>query len=335
MLWGLGVLPLLLWGLAATARRQRASETKLADARLFEHLAGRPDRRRRWPAALYGVAACGLIIAAARPVATVPLPTNRAALVLAIDTSRSMMAEDLKPSRLAAAKDAATRLAASLPRSIRIGLVAFSDIGTVLVAPTTDRRLLGEAMERLEPQQSTAVGSAVVEGLAILPGRREFLGDRLTRLRTQAAQDPLTAPLPLTPPPAAGELPPAAIVIFSDGVVNTGVDPKLPGALALEARVKVHGVGIGKPEGSIMSYGGGMVFVPFDQVSLQDLAQRTGGEYLNAVDDESIRRIAKTLGRSIGWERRPTEISALIAGIAGLLMTAGAMLSLAWFRRVP
>jgi Ca-activated chloride channel family protein len=149
-------------------------------------------RRARIPALLYLIALALLVVAMARPVALIALPTNRAALVLAIDTSQSMMADDVKPSRIEAAKQAALILARSLPRSLQIGLVAFSDVGAVLLAPTTDRLPLTEALERLHPQQSTAVGSAVVEGLAILPRRREFLGERLARLRAQAAPDPLS-----------------------------------------------------------------------------------------------------------------------------------------------
>jgi Ca-activated chloride channel family protein len=334
-LWALAVIPLLLWGVAATRRRQRAAEARLADARLFPRVAGAAHPRRLWPVALYLAALPLLIVAAARPVASIPLPVNRAALVLAIDTSQSMMADDVKPTRLDAAKTAAQMLVRALPRSLQVGLVSFSDVGTVLVAPTIDRRLLAEALARLQPQQSTAVGSAVVEGLAVLPGRREFLGERLTRLRAQAAQDPQMTLPPVNPTPEVRDLPPAAIVLLSDGVTNTGVDPRLPTSLAVEARVKVHAFGIGQPGGAVMPFGGAMVFVPFDAASLQAVAQQTGGEYFAVADEDSVRRVARQLGRSIGWERRKTEISAVLAGAAALLMGTGAALSLLWFRRVP
>lgn len=337
LLWALAAIPLLLWGFAAVSRRQRAAETRLADTHLLPRVAGVAPRRRLWPTALYMGALTLLIVAAGRPVATIPLPVNRAALVLAIDTSQSMMADDVRPTRLDAARAAALLLARSLPRSVQVGLVAFSDVGTILVAPTIDRRLLTEALDRLEPQQSTAVGSAVLEGLAVLPGRREFLGTRLMRLRMQTAQDPQTTPptAPPGPPPAAADLPPAAIVIFSDGVSNTGIDPRLPGSLAAEARVRVYGAGVGQPGGAVTSYRGATVFVPFDPSALQTVAQQTGGTYFSVVDEESIRRVTRELGRSIGWERRRTEISAILAAAAALSMGLGALLSLMWFRRVP
>lgn len=338
MLWALGAVPALLWGIVAAGRRQRAAQARLAEPHLFLHLtgAGAPVRARV-PAVLYLLALTLLTAALARPVASVPLPTDRAALVLAIDTSQSMVADDVKPSRLEAARLRARALARGLPRSLRIGLVAFSDAGTVLLEPTTDRRQLDEALDRLRLQQSTAVGSAVVEGLAALPLRKEFLGERLARLRTQAAQDPQSAvpsPNP-TLPPAAADLPPAAIVIFSDGVTNTGVDPRLTAALAAEARVRVYTVGMGQQGGAVMPLAGRLVLVPFDAASLQDLARRTGGEYLGGMDDEAIRRIARELRRSVAWERQKLELTALLAGLAAILMTGGATLSLAWFRRVP
>jgi Ca-activated chloride channel family protein len=335
-LWGLALLAAALWALTAAGRR-RSAQARLADAHLLVRLTGGPDPRRRWPSILYAIAAVCLIVGAARPVATIPLPTNRAALVIAIDTSQSMMADDVKPTRLDAARAGARLLARALPRNLRIGLVAFSDMGTVLVSPTTDRRALEEALDRLRPQQSTAVGSAVVESLAILPGRRQFLGERLSRLRAQSAQDPsLQSPPPISgPPPRAEDLPSGAIVLFSDGVSNTGVDPQLPAALAVEARVRVHAVGVGRGGGAVMPYNGSLVFVPFEASSLQDLARRTGGEYLGAVDEDGIRRIAGHLGRAIGWERQRTELTALLAGTAAFLMLAGALLAGAWFGRIP
>jgi Ca-activated chloride channel family protein len=338
MLWALAALPVVAWGLIAAGRRQRQVEARLADGHLLAHLVGvATPRRRSISTLLYLGALAFLIVAAARPVAVVPLPTNRAALVMAIDTSQSMMADDVKPSRLEAATRAAEDLLRSLPRSLKVGLVAFSDVGAVLVVPTTDRHPVRQALGRLRPQQSTAVGSAVVEGVAALPGRREFLGERLARLRTQSAQDPLSGLPPPGPPgmQQAESLPPAAIVIFSDGVTNTGVDPRAAAALAVEARVRVHTVGMGQPGGAVMPFAGSLVLVPFDRTSLEDLARRTGGEYLPGIDTEALRRIGRDLRRSMGWERQPLELTAPLTGLAAALMVGGAVLSLAWSRRMP
>ncbi len=340
MLWALWVLPLLACGAIVAARRRRNVEARLADARLFDRVVSpRTPWRVRVPLALYVSALTLLLVAMARPVAAIPLPMNRAAIVLAIDTSQSMMATDLKPTRLDAAKTAARDALRRVPRSVQVGLVAFSDVGTVLVPPSRDRQAVEEALDRLKPQQSTAVGSAVVEALSVLPDRREFLGDRLTQLRNTGPQDPQSQAVPPAPgapaPPAVGDLPPAAIILFSDGVSNTGVDPRIPAALAVEAQVRIHTVGVGQEGGAVTPYGGGLILVPFDSTSLRDLAQQTGGEYLQATDPEGLRRVARQIGWLTGWERRRTELTAVMAGAAGLMMVVGAGLSLMWFRRVP
>jgi Ca-activated chloride channel family protein len=338
VLWALAVVPILLWSVVRSERRRRAARAKLADDHLFGHLVpAQPAYRRRLPAALFLVAAIALLLGAARPVARVPLPANRAAVVLAMDASNSMVADDAPPSRLDASKAAAVEFVRRAPGALRIGLVAFSDIGIVLVPPTTNRGPLLEAVDGLRLQQSTSVGSAIVEGLVALPGRQMFLGERLRRLRTPNAPDPLGPPPPQLPgaPQSADDLPPAAIVIFSDGVSNTGIDPNAAVALAVEGRVRVHTVAVGREGGTVMTYRNQTVLVPFDSASLRSLAQRGGGEALTITDTNSLHRIAKEMGRLITWSRERSEITSLFAGVASVLMIAGAAMTLLWARRVP
>jgi Ca-activated chloride channel family protein len=190
----------------------------------------------------------------------------------------------------------------------------------------------------LKLQQATGVGAAIVESLRVLPGRKELLGDRLN-----VQQPPGQPPSPFGPlpaPPAApdqkpGELPPAAIVIFSDGVSNLGVNPNLAIQLAVDGKVKVYGVGVGTVNGSVMTIDGQLSMVPFDSRLLQQIAQATDGKYFEISQREELRKIYRQLGRSIGWERRRTEITSVLAGGAGLLMMVGAVLSMVWFRRIP
>lgn len=341
MLAGLAAVPLIILGLIVAGRRQRAARARFADSHLYPLVAGPPDARQRVPLALYLIGLTALLLAGARPVAAIPLPVNRATLILAIDTSQSMMGEDVPPNRLAAAKAAATMLLRHVPASVAVGLVSFSDTGTIVVDPTTDRRRVLGAMEGLRPQQSTAIGSGVLEGLQALPGRREVLGERLARLRAQS--DPFASPFgPPTIPPAPGQKPltaddlaPGAIVLFSDGIENTGADSRQAAQLAVEGRVRVHTIAIGRDGGSVMPFAGGMVLVPFDPSGLQLLAQQTGGQHLRALDEATARRIGHELGRAIGWERRRTELAALFAAGGGVLIAAGALASLAWFGRVP
>jgi Ca-activated chloride channel family protein len=337
VLWALAIVPIALWSIVRAERRRRAARTRLADDHLFSHLVpARPAYQRRLPAALFLLAVTALLVAAARPVARVPLPANRAAVVLAIDASQSMIGNDAPPTRLDASKAAAAEFARRAPRALRIGLVAFSDIGIVLVPPTTNRAPLFETLDQLRLQQATSVGSAIVEGLVALPGRQAFLGERLRRLRTPNAQDPLGPPPPgPDTPQRAEDLPPAAIVILSDGVSNTGIDPNAAAALAAEGRVRVHTVAAGREGGTVMTHEGQTVLVPFDGASLRSLAQRADGEALLVSDLDSLHRIARELGSLITWSRERSEVTALFAGFASALMVAGAAMTLVWSRRVP
>lgn len=341
MLWGLLAVPALAWGYVRM-QQYAARHQRLADPHLTGFLWQRPPALRRlFPLILYGVAVSLLLFAVARPIAALPLPVNRAALILAIDVSKSMIGDDIKPSRLAATKESALAALDAVPRSTQVGIVIFSDYAQILVPPTTDRQQLREAIENLKLQQATGVGGAIVEALRALPGRREFLGDKLNVGRQFPGQPaPLPSPPPQTPggPPVplrAEDLPPAAIVIFSDGVSNIGVDPAQAAALAKEGRVRVFGVGVGTPAGSVMTIDGQLVLVPFDSRVLQQIAQLADGRYLDITQKDELKKAYQELGRSIGWEKRRTEISSIVVGGAGILLVAGGLLSLVWFRRVP
>ena len=147
MLWALSAAPLLLWAYLRAQHLRARQEVALADPHLLPHLWTRPSAvRRHLPAGFYVAAVALLTLALARPIAAVPLPTNRAALILAIDVSKSMIGEDAKPNRLAAAKAAAEQVLAAVPGSTRVGLLTFSDYAQVLVPPTTERTALREAL---------------------------------------------------------------------------------------------------------------------------------------------------------------------------------------------
>ncbi|HVH31931.1 MAG TPA: VWA domain-containing protein [bacterium] len=333
MLWALSAAPLLLWAYVHVQSLRARQEGALADPHLLPHVWTRPPAfHRHLPVSFYVAAVALLTLAMARPIAAVPLPTNRAALILAIDVSKSMIGEDAKPNRLFAAKAAAEQVLAAVPGSTKVGLLTFSDYAQMLVPPTTDRSPLREALARLTLQQATGVGSAILESLKALPGRREFFGDRLNTEPTQ----PGGSPPP--PPPAAtspGPLPPAAVIIFSDGVSNFGVDPMQAAALAKEGNVRIFGVGVGAIGGSVMQVEGQLVLVPFDPTLLQQLALMTGGQYLDLSHIEDLRRAAQQLGTDFAWERHRTEVTALLTAVAGVFILTGSAFSLAWFRKVP
>ncbi len=338
MLWGLLAVPVLLWAYLRVQRFRAKREEALADAHLLGHLYTRPPAiRRHLPVAFYLVAVLCLLFALARPIAAIPLPVNRAALILAIDVSKSMIGEDVKPNRMQATKDAAHAVLDAIPGSAKVGLIVFSDYAQVLVPPTTEREAIREAITGLKSQQATGIGSAILEALRALPGRKELLGERLNPPPVPGQQIPIPQPAPPGPPSTVrpDDLPPAAVIIFSDGVSNLGTNPEQAAALAKEGRVKVYGVGVGTPGGSVMLIDGQLSLVPFDPTLLQRIAQLTDGKYYSISETDELKRLYRQLGRSMGWERRRTEITSVLAGGAGFLMLAGGLFSLIWFRRVP
>lgn len=329
MLVGLAAVPLLVAAHASVRRYQARAAQAFADPHLLPLLrSGRPLRAPWLPFACYLGAVALLVLASARPVAAIPFPTNQAALVVEIDTSKSMVATDIAPSRLDAAKRMAKELVLATPRSLRVGVVAFSDYAQVLVAPTTDRQEVLEAIDRLQPQQATSIGSAILMGIRALPGREQAGEDLLRR------QQGLLPGYPPSPPPSA-DLPPGALVLFSDGVSNYGLDPMEAVQVARQYRVRVHTVGVGTPTGQVQTVDGQLVFIPFDPNGLQQVAQLTGGRYFYPPTPEDFRTIGRELGRAMTWQRQRTEITSLVAAAGGLLMLAGGVLSLVWFRRVP
>lgn len=336
MLWSVALVPVLWAGQRLLARRQQRTTERFAEARLFEQLLIRPPRwQRAFPVACYLVGILLLAVALARPVAAIPLPVNRAAVIIAIDTSKSMIATDVSPTRLDAAKRAAREFLGIVPRSTKIGIVAFSEYGTVLVAPTTDRTALAEAIERLQVQSATSVGGGILEAIRVLPDRARLLGERLDRLINQGTGRPSPPPTPTEPPPSLDEIAPAAIIIFSDGVNNFGPDPYEAAALARDGKVRIFTIGMGTPGGTVMRVEGQLVLVPFDSSGLERIAHITDGRYFPSASEEELRRVYRQLGRVIGWERTRMEVSFLLVGVAGLVILTGGALSLLWFRRVP
>ena len=337
MLLAVFLVPLLWGGYLVLGRRQQRTAEQFAEARLFEQLVVRPPSwQRSLPIACYLIAVLFLSVAMARPVAAVPLPVNRAAVVVAIDTSKSMTAPDIPPTRLDAARAAARAFANLVPRSTKVGLVTFSEYGTTLLAPSTDRQAFFDVLDRLQAQTATSVGGGILEAVRILPGRAQLLGEKLDRLarRTPSGQQPQPQN-PLEPRPDPATLAPASIIIFSDGVNNFGPDPYEASALAREGKVKIFTIGVGTPGGAVVQIDRQMVLAPFDSTGLERIAQITDGRYFPSTAEEELQRVYQQLSRVIGWERTRMEVSFLMLAVAGLFVLGGGTLSMLWFRRVP
>jgi Ca-activated chloride channel family protein len=338
-LWLLLFVPLLLVFLRAVGKRREKTAEKFADNRLLSTILRQPSRaQRRWPLVLQLIALSALLFAGSRPFAKIPIPQNQAAVIIALDASRSMLADDIDPTRLDAAKEIARTFISQAPRSTKIGLTSFSDVASVLVIPTTDRQELFDALDRVEAAENTSLASAVVAGVRMLPGREGLLPpEDLEPEGFTPLEQPDTAEQEDRGPP-----PPGSILILSDGVTNVSSNPDLADEDTLEIAaeyakengVKLYAVPIGE-EDTVTEIEGQDYLIPFEPDNLEVLADDTEGQMLEADDEETLRTVFRELTTAIRWEGKETELSAPLSALALLLMAIGGWLSLRWQRRVP
>lgn len=253
--------------------------------------------RRHLPAVIFMLALAAAFIGAAGPVAPMPAPTGYP-VVLMIDVSRSMEENDIKPSRIAATKSAALEFVRGLPRSTRVALVSFGNYATLVVPLTDDRTILNDGIRNLTIQLRTQLGNGLMEGLRAVTGE-------------QGA----------TAPPG----PPTAIaVLMSDGRASDGVPPLEAAQEAKRRGVRVYTVGVGT-DADPRTFRSGY-FGVLDEPTLRAIALETGGEYFRAHEAGRLRGIYRYLARTIGWERRPQEVTALLGGVVMILLVASVLL---------
>ncbi|MFC4455748.1 VWA domain-containing protein [Deinococcus sonorensis] len=309
-------VPLLVWvyrrGLGGPAH----SAALHPDLRLLAQASRQPrSLRRHLPAGLYLAALALGLIALARPTAPLPLPDNRTTIMLSLDVSQSMDADDIAPNRIQAAQEAARRFVRSLPDGARVGLASFAGYAVLNTPPTTEHQRVLDAIDQLNLGRGTAIGAGLLTALQALPER----GPSQTGTSTA---------------PAGGKRPPAAIVLLSDGRNNRGIDPLQAAAQARDLDVKVYTVGLGT-EGGQMTLGGYRGFnAGFDAETLTGIATTTHGKYYAAGSAGQLNSIYRSLGRSLGWTVQPREVSGFVAALAGLLLLASLASSELYTRRM-
>ena len=343
LLWSLLLLPAAL-GLLLLARRRRQVKTRrFADDHLFAAVSEpAPAAGAKLTTTLQLAALAALLLAAARPVASPPWPGNRATVVIALDASRSMLADDLSPTRLESARVLAQSFIEQAPASTQIGLVSFSDSAAPLVLPTTDRGKLLAALAEVRPASNTSLAAAIVSGVRAMPGRQEA---EIPEALTPAAVPPAPAAASGTAPVALDrqQWPPASLLILSDGVDNVGLagDLSREERLAVAARfaadheVKIYTVPVGTEGGAVSVIDGQPYFVPFEPEPLQGLARLSDGRSLDPEDESARAELFRELGTQIRWLPTEMEVSFLLAAFAVLLMVGAGALSMSWQRRVP
>jgi Ca-activated chloride channel family protein len=333
LLWVLLALPLAVLLYAALVRRSRRAARRFAALETVG-MDGTGRLRRQLPPLLWLLALAALLLAVARPQATITLPSRVETVILALDISGSMKATDIAPTRMAAAREAASAFVNEQPDHVRIGVVGIAAAAAVVQSPTTKREDILSAIERLEPQRGTALGSGLVISLdTALPEARidvdGFINPRKDRPITDKTNDPDDRSV------APGENVSVAIVLLSDGQSNVGPDPQKAADLAAKYGVRIYTVGMGTTEGVIVKVDGWSMRTRLDEEALQKVASTTRGEYFRAANAGDLKKIYRTLGAKLAFEKqRPTEVTAVFAGLGALLALVAALLSLAWFNRI-
>lgn len=310
---GLIVVPLLVGLYVRRERRRTDYASRFTAPGLLPNLVdSAPSWRRHLPLAVLLVALTAMVVGMARPHATVKVKREEATAILVIDTSLSMGADDVKPTRLEAARREARAFIDELPSKYRLAIVGFAGRAYVALPPTDDRDLAVTALRNLHRAEGTSLGDAVALATRIA-GR-------------QRASD--------------GAKPPAAIVVISDGAQMSGrTSPTLAAQRAREAHIPVYSVLLGTQNGVIfVPLPGGFqaqLRVPPSPETLRMVAESTGGRFFTAPDARQLRQVYGRLGSRLGSRSESREVSDLFAGGSAALLLIGGGLSALWFRRVP
>jgi len=311
--------PERLWLLAGAAAigvvyvlaqlRRRRYAVRFTNLALLDQVAPkRPGWRRHVPAALFLVALSTLTVAFAQPAKKVKVPRERATICLAIDTSLSMEATDVTPTRIKAAQAAAKAFVQQLPTRINVGLVTFNGNASLIVSPTTDRDAVVRGIDNAQLGERTAIGEAIFTCL-----------DALKQV-----------------PSAKNTQVPARIVLMTDGSTTDGRPNSVAAAAAAKAKVPVSTIAFGTDAGTITIPQEPMpIPVPVDKAALQDIAHTTGGHYYAAASESELKAVYQNIGSSVGYvtEKRDVSVWFVGAALAGFFVTA--LLSLLWFQRLP
>jgi Ca-activated chloride channel family protein len=332
-------IALYIWSL----RRRRRFAVRYSSLSLVrEAVAKQSWLRKHLPFVLFLLALTSLVFALGRPVATVMIPSNKATVILAIDVSRSMCSTDIPPNRLEVAKQAALSFVKNNRSGRQVGIVAFAGFAELIQPPTTDEKLLENAITYLAPARRTAIGSAILRSL-----------DAIAEVDSRVAPSELKSSTDQTSPAQAPkEFAPHIIVLLTDGASNAGPLPLSAAQQAVERGVRVYtigfgtanennapmncgdedpfGGGFGSPFGGGGGFGGGGFRREIDEDTLKQVADLTGGKYYSATSAGELQDVFLNLPTYVIATRETTEISVFFTAFAVLLTILALILALRW-----
>jgi len=364
MLWLLASVPVLTGLYVWQERRRRRAAVRYPALRTVGLSArGGAGWRRHAPAVLILLALAALATAVARPQAVMTLPSRVETVILAMDMSGSMKAEDVKPSRIGVARQVARAFVDEQPAGVRVGVVAVAGTADVAQPPSRSKDDVAAALDRLQPQRGSALGNGLVIALKTLLPRADIDAQRFMNTGSTAAPGggrgeggssrgasgaagagpAASGALPGQRGPAEGEgestqpgsYTAGAIVLFSDGEGNAGPEAVQAARVAAEHGVRIYTVGVGTPEGVVLSVDGWKARVRLDDKVLRQVADMTGAQYYRVDDAAELKSVYRSLSARLAFDKRDmVEITALFAALGALLAACAALLSLWWFGRV-
>jgi Ca-activated chloride channel family protein len=324
------LIPLVILALVLARRRRIRYAIRYPALDVLAGVVER-ERRGRWiPAALLVLALTALLLGAARPMARVPVPRDEATVMLVIDVSGSMNADDVEPTRMEAAERAASRFLDRLPERFQVGLVIFSSEAETLVPPTTDREAVRSALGTLNANGGTAMGDGLARALDVIEAAREEAsnGGAGAGGGPPTTADPgTTVPAPTDPNAQRPAVPPAVTLLLSDGANSAGGDPFIQAERARQLRVPVYTIALGTASGVLRqpnAFGGTRIQpVPPDPDSLARIAETSNGRFFEAPSSQNLTAVYDSLGSRIGFRMEEREVTVAFTA-AGLLLLAAA-----------
>ena len=311
-LWLLLAVVALVAAYVIMQRRRSRYAVRFTNLKLLDRVAPKsPQWRRHVPASLFLAMFALLVVGFARPQADVQVPRERATVLVAVDVSRSMLADDVDPDRLTAAKEAAREFVGELPDKFNVGLVGFAGSATVFVAPTTDRDAVDAGIDRLAEGSSGRAGTAIGDAIATSVDQIRSLAD------------------------ATRDKPPARVVVLSDGANTAGQDPLEAAGAATALQVPIDTISFGTATGTLSGGQGAGMAVPVDGQTLQSVAEATGGKYYEAAGVDELRAAYSDIGSLVGYQTERQDVSARFIGFGLLCAALAALASMFWFARLP
>lgn len=309
------IIPVALIAIYIWRRKKNSNAAlRLSSAELLGSVVPKvPWYKLHLAAILFIIAFLPLVVALARPIQEREVATDRALVILALDTSLSMMADDVDPTRFDAARTAAIEFLEDIPENIDVALISFAGFASLEVSPTDNQGEVIRSLERLDLSEFTAVGEAVA--LAV---------------RTAESTEGPDGPLP------------TRVIVLSDGETTQGLSEDDAIVIAREAEVPISTIAFGTPNGSVSiedpfnPFGGSVETpVPVAEDNLRQIAEQTGGTFFTADSADELSQVYEDIGVGVDIEIEEVELTAIFAWIALALFTVAGSTSVLWSRRLP